>query len=356
LVEPTAGHRLGRVDERATQRSRHLTLGAGWKRIGVAMRWTTLRAVAAGAAVLAVPALASFPGNNGKLVFERPTKDGGNMYSVAPDGSDLTRLTNRKGIEGDSSWSPDGSKIAFACAKNPERGPYEICLINADGSGFTRLTRHRTFSFGAAWSPDGTKIVYSTSKGGERLRLYVMNADGSGKQRLTRNRKGTDYADPQWSPDGTTIAFSMLKGATQETPRGFDSSIALIDADGGNLRRLTPRRGPDEVNPNWSPDGASIVFERNRLFDVRQSDIWQMNADGSGKRRLTKSKFYETNPVFSPDGTRIAFTGDRNNRNLSKRRLARGFELYTMAADGGDVIRVTDNRRADLFPDWQPLP
>jgi Tol biopolymer transport system component len=324
--------------------------------MGLVIRWcATFFALAAGAVALAVPAGATHPGANGKLVFERPTADGANLFSVATDGSGLTRLTNRKGVEGDASWSPAGSKVVFACAKNPERGPAEICVINADGSGFTQLTRHRAFSFAAAWSPDGTKIVYATTKDGEVVRLYVMNSDGSGKQRLTRNRKGTDYSDPQWSPDGATIAFAVLKSG--ETQRAFDSSIALIDAvDGGNLRRLTPPRGPDELNPNWSPDGARIAFEVNSLFDVSQSDIWVMNADGSGKQRLTKTKFYETYPVFSPDGTRIAFAGDRDNRNLSTGRLERGFELYTMAADGSDVTRVTDNRRAELFPDWQQLP
>ena len=318
------------------------------------MRWSPLVAVATGAAALAVPALATFPGTNGRLLFERPTKDGANIYSVAPDGSGVTRLTNRKGIEGEASWSPDGSKIAFACAKNPERGPYEICAMNADGSGFTTLTRHRGFSVAPAWSPDGSKIVYATDKGGEVLRLHVMNSDGSGEQQVSRNGKLTAYSDPQWSPDGATIAFGITR--IRRVLRHFDFGIGVMDADGGNVRRLTPRRAPDELNPNWSPDGANIVFEVNRVFDTSQSDMWLMNADGSGKRRLTKSKFYETNPVFSPDGTRIAFTGDRHNRNLSKRRLARGFELYTMAAGGGDVIRVTDNRRAELFPDWQPLP
>ena len=124
------------------------------------MRWyVPVVALAAGAAALAVPAAATDPGANGKLLFERPTKDGTNLFSVAPDGSGLTRLTNRTGVEGDASWSPDGSKIAFACAKNPERGPYEICVMNADGSGFTKLTRHRGFSVAPAWSPDGSKIV-----------------------------------------------------------------------------------------------------------------------------------------------------------------------------------------------------
>jgi Tol biopolymer transport system component len=131
----------------------------------------------------------------------------------------------------------------------------------------------------------------------------------------------------------------------------------VVDADdGGNLRRLTRRGGPDELNPNWSPDGTTIAFERNRVFDLKQSDIWQMNAEGSGKRRITATRVYETNPVFSPDGTRIAFTSDRDTRRLSNERRGRGFELYTMALDGSDIVRVTANRGPDLFPDWQPLP
>jgi Tol biopolymer transport system component len=89
---------------------------------------------------------------------------------------------------------------------------------------------------------------------------------------------------------------------------------------------------------------------------VRQSEIWLMNGDGSDQRRITARRVYETNPVFSPDGTRIAFTGDRDNRRVSKERLGRGFELYTMALDGSGVVRVTANRRPDLFPDWLPLP
>ena len=315
----------------------------------------TLSALAAVVAVVALPAGATPPGTNGKLVFERPTRDGANLFTVGADGSGLTRLTGLRGVEGDSSWSPDGSKVAFVRARNPERGPYEIWVVNADGSGLVRLTRHRGFSIAPAWSQDGGKIVYATDAGRRRrLGLYVMNSDGSGKQRL-RTSRTRDYSDPSWSPDGAKVAFAILRPA--ETQRGFDSSIAVIDADdGGNLRRLTRRGGPDELNPNWSPDGTDIAFERNRLFDVRQSDIWLMNADGSGKRRITATRVYETNPVFSPDGARIAFTGDRDNRRLSRERLGRGFELYTMALDGSGIVRVTTNRRPDLFPDWQPLP
>ena len=313
-----------------------------------------LTAPAAAVTAIALPAGATPPGNNGKLVFERETPDGSDMFTVGADGSGLTRLTRFQGLEGDSSWSPDGSKVAFVRAGNPEEGPYEIWAVNADGRGLKRLTRHRGFSIAPAWSPDGRKIVYASAGGRPPLRLRVMNADGSRNRRLTGNRR-VDFSDPTWSPDGNTIAFAILKPG--ETQRGFDSSIAVVDADdGSNLHKLTPRGGPDELNPNWSPDGTQIAFERNRLFDVRQSDIWLMNADGSGTRRITATSAHETNPVFSPDGTRIAFTGDRDNRGLSKERLGRGFELYSMALDGSGIVRVTANRRPDLFPDWQPLP
>ena len=315
-----------------------------------------LTAPAAAVAAVALPAGATPPGNNGKLVFERETPDGADMFTVGADGSGPTRLTRFQGLEGDSSWSPDGSKVAFARAGNPEEGPYEIWAVNADGSGLARLTRHRWFSVAPAWSPDGRKIVYANdARRRHRLGLYVMNSDGSGSRRLRGPSRTADYTDPSWSPDGNTIAFASVKPA--ESQRGFDSSIAVVDADDGdNFRQLTRRGGADELNPNWSPDGTEIAFERNRLFDVRQSDIWLMNADGSGKRRVTATSVYETNPVFSPDGTRIAFTGDRDNRRLSKERRGRGFEVYTMALDGSGIVRVTANRRADLLPDWQPLP
>ena len=345
---------------------------AGWRRKAVVL--LALGALAAGvtfsvgqaaarsgadvSAPVALSAGATPPGANGKLLFERETRDGTrggtDMFTVAADGSGVTRLTGQRGTEGDASWSPDGSKVAFTRARNPEEGPYEIWVMNADGSGLRQLTRHRGFSIAPAWSPDGRKIVYATNAvRRQRTGLYVMNSDGSGTQRL-RTSRTRDYSDPSWSPDGARIAFAILRSG--ETPREFDSSIAVVDADdGGNLRRLTRPGGPDELNPNSSPSGSQIAFERNRLFNVGQSDIWVMNADGSGKRRITATRVYETNPVFSPDGTRIAFTDDRDNRRLSRERLGRGFELYTMALDGSGVVRVTTNRRTDAFPDWQPL-
>jgi TolB protein len=172
-----------------------------------------------------------------------------------------------------------------------------------------------------------------------------MNANGTHKRRLTRTRANT--GDPTWSPDSRRIAYAFFR----ESPR-FDSSIAVIRANGRGRKRLTQAGGRDELNPNWSPDGRMILYETTRSFDRRQSDIAVMTSEGARKRRLTRTRAFETNPVWSPDGELIAYTSDRHNRGL---RLGRGFELYTASVDGGDVFRVTRNRIPDLFPDWQPL-
>jgi Tol biopolymer transport system component len=296
-------------------------------------------------------------------VFERPSQSGANLFSVAADGSGLVAVTKLKGLESEASSSPDGTKIAFTRARRPN-APFEIWVVNADGSGLRRLTRHRAFSTAPAWSPDGRRIVYATDKDAPApkskkarpgpWRLYVMDADGTDKKRLTRNRGRTSFGDPQWSPDGSRIAAARFRPAN--SPRRFDSSLLVMNADGTNRRRLTKPGGADELNPNWSPDGAKIAFEVTRLFDRRQSDLAVMGANGGGVRRLTRTKFFETNPVWAPDGTRIAFTSDRDRRALSRTRLGRGFELYTMETDGSGVVRVTTNRVAEVFPDWQTLP
>jgi TolB protein len=129
--------------------------------------------------------------------------------------------------------------------------------------------------------------------------------------------------------------------------------LAVINADGTGRRALTAFGGPDEANPKWMPDGRAIVFERQRERGTR-SDIFAISATGGTARPILATPAWETNPVPSPDGTRVVFTSDRDRRG--RERLGPGFELYTMALDGSDVARLTNNCRPDLYPDWQRLP
>ena len=82
----------------------------------------------------------------------------------------------------------------------------EIYAVNADGSGKVNLTNDPADDFTPSWSPDGTKIAFARWDGGSGAEVYVMNADGTGQTNLTNNP--ADDSEPAWSPDGTKIAFT----------------------------------------------------------------------------------------------------------------------------------------------------
>ncbi|WP_408898507.1 putative Ig domain-containing protein [Nocardioides sp. R1-1] len=166
--------------------------------------------------------------------------------------------------------------------------------MNADGTGQTRLTENSHISWQPTWSPDGTRIAFASERDGDS-EIYVMNADGTGQTRLT-DTPSVDYY-PSWSPDGTKIAFA--------SGRDFWASndIYVMNADGTGQTRLTTNSSLDDM-PSWSPDGTKIAFINDRTGN---NQIYVMNADGTGQTRLTTDEFVNTFPTWSPDGSKIAY-------------------------------------------------
>jgi Tol biopolymer transport system component len=302
--------------------------------------------VSAGSLIQLQPVSATFPGANGKIVFERnisaTTTVDYEIFTVNPDGSGLTQLTFT-GENFGPRWSADGTKIVFFSDRvtpADNDGSYEIWIMNSDGSGQTQLTFNPN-SFQAvrpAFSPDGSKIVFESNQlPSTNPNIWVMNADGSNQKQLTTS--SGDYL-PVWSPDGSKIVFNSAR-------TGHSQIFVMNAADGSGQTDISKSPSNTDMMSEWSPDGRMIAF--TRITQAGVESIWVMNAaDGSGQKQLSNptNGLSDFTPAWSPDGTKIAF--------------ARGIDsIWVMNADGSnptDITQSQPNSDTDEFPNWQPLP
>jgi hypothetical protein len=231
----------------------------------------------------------------------------------------------------------------------------EICSIRVDGENYRRLTDNEYWDLSPCWSSDDSQIVFLSFR--ETLDIFMMDADGGnvrevydsgfhdsdidclgGKLVFTRNSQiwmmnedGTNPAqvtdppragewgnavlpfgdyDPNLSPDGNRIVFERL--VDDETVHG-NYNIYVINVDGSGETALTDT-GYTHGLPVWSHSGEQIVYLVSAIGNEGKYDIYIMNSDGSENRNITPEYFPADflchNPIFSKDDTKIFFVGE----------------------------------------------
>lgn len=200
------------------------------------------------------------------------------------------------------------------------------------------------------FSPDGQWIVFQAYPIGYPFyQIYLQRLDEKVPMQLSTGRGRTTCS--YFTPDMKAILFasSHTDPDIEQTERkardlakeggrpryqwDFDPHMELytINPDGTGLKRLTNSPGYD-AEGSYSPDGKQIVFTSSRDGDP---DLYVMDADGSNVRQLTNKPGYDGGPFFSPDGKWVIFRSDRDKEHM--------LQLFAISTDGKTEVQLTKN-------------
>ena len=262
------------------------------------------------------------------------------IYEINTDGSGLKQLSTGKGRTTCSYYFPNGKRIIYSSTHmaNPDCPPkpdysrgyvwaiypgYEIFSAAPDGSDIKNITRVDGYDAEATIAPNGKRIVFTSMRDGD-LDIYTMDLDGKNVKRLT-NELGYD-GGPFWSYDSKWIVFRAHHPKSEKDIADYKSllkenlirpttlDIWVMKADGTGKRQITSN-GKANFAPYFFPDGKRIIFSSNQNDPKgRDFDLYSVNIDGSGLERITYNNTFDGFPMFSPDGKKIVFASNRNSK------------------------------------------
>lgn len=254
-----------------------------------------------------------------KLIFnaKTPTDEAFHTYTARLDGGELRRI-NDTGEDACSFFFPDGKTLLFTSTRDNltlPKGDWsdstqypqgaELYTSALDGSARQRLTHNSQYDAEASVSPDGQWILFTRQVEG-RLDLWRMRRDGSQSQQITTT-DGWQKGGAFYLPDSKTIVYRAWQFA-DEGKRGKPMDLFLIDDDGSGLRRLT-----NDGGVNWAPfpapDGKHVVFAK--MLPPHNFELFLLNLETGEQKQLTFFEGFDGFPSVSPDGRQLAFASSR---------------------------------------------
>jgi TolB protein len=290
------------------------------------------------AALIAVPlGVASAHGSSaakGSLIAFWSDRGGlPGVWVMKTDGSARRLLTGTRARAKRSDFSPNGRMLVFD--GQPARGnvfDFDIQVIRVDGRGRKRLTHGPARDLEPRWSPDGKAIVFQRQYGefGPRS-IWTIRPSGKGLRRLAEG------SSPVWSADGRTLLFARA------TAEELGTDIYRMNADGTGAGLLY--RSPDDDVPSAAAKDGRILF--TRLSRSRPAaDVYLMKSDGAGARRLPLGSGFRVGAAFSPDGRKILFT------RVTRRPNGERGQVSVANVDGSKIRNLSRNRFDENAESW----
>lgn len=308
--------------------------------------------VALGALAAAPSAHASFPGQNGKVVFVSgmggPADDdsGADVYILSGPNGSVVPLDSRPGQHRHPAWSPDLKRVAYALWDGSSN---EKVWVHVLSSGrVDRLGSHSSAvrDDRPAWSPDGTRIAYESEVEDDSQQMDILVKDVSSSVtggpilNLTQT-PGFIEGKPVWSPNGKWIYYSRRALASA------DDDILRIRSDGSGIPQFVVNSATAEYQAALSPDGKRMCYTRG-AFGSAAADVYVKDlADSGAGYDLSDTDQGAYNCAWSPDGRFVTYV-----RGV----FTAGALMYERADDSGTAQLLTTDTPShfDGNPDWAP--
>jgi dipeptidyl aminopeptidase/acylaminoacyl peptidase len=328
------------------------------------------------------------------------------VWLVPTAGGEARQLT-RGGSDMRARWSPDGKKLAFISGRS---GTPQIYWIALEGGEATRLTSLSTGADNELWSPDGKTVAFvssvypdckddacnaardaakETSKvkariyekllyrhwnewwDGKRSHLFAVAVDGGGAARdLT---PGANYDVPPFnegapeaiafSPDGKELCFTA--NTDKDEALSTNGDLFTVDVSGGSEpKRITTNPGND-WGPAYSPDGKWIAY-RAQLLAGYEADRWRlMLFERQSGKAINRTEDFDRSVesyAWTPDSARIYFSAEAQAEmpvyeidvaaNGAPRVIADGYNAdFDLSRDGRTLalLRTNLTMPAEIF-------
>ena len=254
-------------------------------------------------------------GNQVTFSWNGDKQDNFDIYVKLTGPGPSLRLTTDPAGDRSPAWSPDGRQIAFLRETRP--GVAEVLLIPPIGGPERMLAELRippsrdaaSAYFGTTidWSPDGKYLaVPDQDSSNQRPGIFLLSVETGRKRRLTSPPgQAIDDREPAFSPDGATVAFERYSASSV-------THIFSVPAAGGEPTQLSFISG-EPRGVAWTADGSEIVFSR-------PDGLARISASGGEPRRLVGTETNAGDPVISGPARRLAYS--RRERDIDIWRLA----------------------------------
>jgi eukaryotic-like serine/threonine-protein kinase len=284
-----------------------------------------------------------------RLAYSREVNGFKKIFVKALQG-EPQQLTAGTGDDIQPKWTPDGRSILFVRANQPrgklEPGDVFGQYVNGDiwkkDLATGKEEKFLDNAFNPSFSPDGKLLAVDASWAGPR-RIWIVDAQGHNPQQITSDSsEAVDHLEPNWSPDGKSIVFQNVERTK--------FSIKVVEVGTRAITALTDGRVHD-LNPVWSHSGKHIYFSSDRGGGL---NIWRTEVSGNGApvgapQQVTVGSGQDLQVAMSPSGRQLAFAILRQNADLWRLPVSPETGLAT-----GNPEEVVASTREDSRGAWSP--